>query len=252
MMRSRLLGEPTPETVSEKVRQFNEAIARYEGRRRYQVFGLLVATTIAVCEVVLMFQVLVLPIDLLGILVVAVVAYMLADFVNGMVHLWMDNNDDYTSLVGPLVAQFHLHHRTPRYRRKPLVVVYFVEGGSKIWLAILLVAVVAGLSWLPVWLVQFFALFAVFSSLAEVSHYLCHTSNSKVAGFLGNIRILLPKHHLERHHRQDNRSYCFLNGLSDPLIDWIAARFFRGYKQGTDLHYAQYVSPVQTSPEAGR
>lgn len=252
MMRSRLLGEPTPETVSEKVRQFNKAIARYEGRRRYKVFGLLVATTIVVCEAFLFYQVGVQSNHLLSVLAVAVVAYVVADFVNGMVHLWMDNNDAYASVAGPLIAQFHLHHRTPRYRRRPLIAVYFLEGGSKVWLAVLLVAVVASIRWLPSWLVLFFAFFAVFSSLAEVSHYLCHTSNSKVAGFLGRIRLLLPKNHLELHHRQDNRSYCFLNGMSDPLIDWIAARFFRGYKQGTDLHYAQYVSPVQTSPEAGR
>lgn len=252
MVLSRLVREPTPETVSVKIQQFNEAIARYEGHRRYQVFGLLVATSIAVSEAILACMVVVHPFDLGIFLVVAVVAYLAADFVNGMVHLWMDNDDDYASLAGPLVAQFHLHHRTPRYRRRPLIAVYFLEGGSKVWLALLLVAVVAGLSRLPTWLVQFFACFGVFSSLAEVSHYLCHTSNSKVAGFLGKIRILLPKHHLELHHRQDNRSYCFLNGLCDPVIDWIAARFFRGYKQSTDLHYAQYVPPSQASPEAGR
>lgn len=252
MTRSRLVREPARGTVSEKIQQFNEAIARYEGRRRYRVLGLVVATTIAVCESILAYMVLAQPIEFVTILMVAVVAYLLADFVNGMVHLWMDNNDAYTSVAGPLIAQFHLHHRTPRYRRRPLVAVYFLEGASKVWLALLLVAVVLGMSRLPAWLVQFFLCFAVFSSLAEVSHYLCHTSNSKIAGFLGRIRILLPKHHLELHHRQDNRSYCFLNGLSDPLIDWIAARFFRGYKQNTDLHYAQYTPASRASPEAGR
>jgi hypothetical protein len=40
---------------------------------------------------------------------------------------------------------------------------------------------------------------------------------------------------------QDNVSYAFLNGLTDPLINHIASRFYRGYKQNTDLHYATYV-----------
>src|SRR5690606_24423070 len=64
-----------------------------------------------------------------------VAAYLLADFVNGLVHLYMDRKDDYASPAGPLIANFHLHHQTLRYRDRNLLAVYFIESGSKIWLA---------------------------------------------------------------------------------------------------------------------
>ena len=65
-------------------------------------------------------------------------AFFLADLINGLVHMYMDNNDNYDSLPGPLIAAFHLHHRTPLYKKNPLLLVYFNESGSKIWLAVFL------------------------------------------------------------------------------------------------------------------
>ena len=58
--------------------------------------------------------------------------------------------------------------------------------------------------------------------------------------------ILLSKRHHAVHHLRDNISYAFLNGVSDPLINAIAARFSRGYKQHTDLHYAAYLTEVES------
>ena len=81
----------------------------------------------------------------------------------------------------------------------------------------------------------------ILSSIAEVSHYLCHTSTSALAGFLAKCGLLLSKRHHAGHHLQDNCSYAFLNGVSDPILDWIAAACCRGYKNNTDLHYAEYV-----------
>jgi hypothetical protein len=80
----------------------------------------------------------------------------------------------------------------------------------------------------------------IISSIAEVSHYLCHSSTSALAGFLGNCGLLLSKRHHARHHLQDNSYYAFLNGLTDPLLNRIAAVFYKGYKHNTDLHYARY------------
>ena len=167
---------------------------------------------------------------------------MLADFVNGLVHLYMDSNDRYDSLAGPLVANFHLHHKTPRYEPHPLPVVYFIESGSKVWLVpcltgVALLTMVDGISPL---LLLVLVYTGILSSVAEVSHYLCHTSASPLAGFLGNCGILLSKRHHAAHHRQDNVSYAFLNGITDPILDRIAAKFAKGYKNHTDLHYAAY------------
>lgn len=69
---------------------------------------------------------------------------------------------------------------------------------------------------------------------------LCCSSNSPLAGWLGDCGILLGKRHHARHHLHDNVSYAFLNGPTDPLIDPIARHLYPGYKDTTDLHYAAY------------
>jgi len=161
------------------------------------------------------------------------------------VHLYMDDNDNYESLAGPLIANFHLHHRTPRYQDNILLVVYFNETGSKIWLVFYLAAV-AILFHLPnsnPVLLCTLTYIGILSSIAEVSHYLCHNSNSAVVMFLTGIKLLLPKRKHARHHLEDNSSYTFLNGVTNPLVDFIARMFFAGYKNKTDLHYAKYSGP---------
>ena len=40
-------------------------------------------------------------------------AYLLTDLINGLVHMYMDNNDRHDSLAGPLFANFYLHHKIP-------------------------------------------------------------------------------------------------------------------------------------------
>jgi len=80
----------------------------------------------------------------------------------------------------------------------------------------------------------------ILSSIAEVSHYLCHNSNSAVVIFLMRIKLLLPKREHAGHHLKDNVSYTFLNGVTNKLVDFIAKMFFAGYKNKTDLHYAKY------------
>ncbi|MCX5856843.1 MAG: hypothetical protein NTZ57_02870 [Deltaproteobacteria bacterium] len=173
------------------------------------------------------------------------VAYVLTDFINGLVHMYMDNNDRYDSVAGPLIANFHMHHKIPRYKRNNLLLVYFNETGSKVWLVGYLLAVSllleVGLDPVVLYILVYIG---ILSSFAEVSHYLCHTSPAKMSIFLGNIGILLSKRHHAEHHIEDNTSYAFLNGFTDPLLNLIAARFYKGYKQTTDLHYLQYVAAV--------
>jgi sterol desaturase/sphingolipid hydroxylase (fatty acid hydroxylase superfamily) len=141
-----------------------------------------------------------------------------------------------------LIANFHLHHKTPLYQQKSLPIVYFVESGSKIWLVpcLALTALLALSNGCSPLLLHVLVYAGIFSSLAEVSHYLCHTSTAPLARLLGDCGILLGKHHHAVHHLRDNVNYAFLNGISDPLINLLAPRFSRGYKQHTDLHYADY------------
>ena len=161
----------------------------------------------------------------------------------------MDNNDRYDSLAGPLVANFHLHHKTPLYRKNPLPIVYFMETGSKIWLVGYLLGVSLLLAVTPLHPLTACVLvyIGILSSVAEVSHYLCHTSTSAVARLLAACGLLLSKRHHGRHHLEDNTNYAFLNGWSDLLLNRIARRCFPGYKTTTDRHFAAYDSVAEGS-----
>jgi sterol desaturase/sphingolipid hydroxylase (fatty acid hydroxylase superfamily) len=133
----------------------------------------------------------------------------------------------------------------PKYRKHNLLVIYVVESGSKVWLAgyLLLIAFLLGMFELNPVFAYMLVYIGVFSSCAEVSHYLCHTSTSAKAGFLASFGLLLSKRHHARHHLQDNCCYAFLNGVSDPLLNLIAAACCKGYKHNTDLHYEGYLGP---------
>jgi hypothetical protein len=230
-----------------KQQQFNAAMELYEGRKGYKLFGRFVSVINISLQVYILYCALKLPMDLFQQVVAIVAAYLATDFINGLVHLYMDDNDDYESWAGPLIANFHLHHRTPRYQNNNLLVVYFNETGSKVWLVfyLLSVAILFHLPGLNHVLLCALAYIGILSSIAEVSHYLCHNSNSKFAIFLMRIRILLPKREHARHHLQDNQSYTFLNGLTNPMLDVIARNFYAGYKHKTDLHYATYTGSIQ-------
>jgi hypothetical protein len=225
-----------------KQKQFNAAMALYEGRKGYRLFGNFVSIANIALQIYTLFKALALSIGFGWQIVAILAAYVMTDFVNGLVHLYMDHNDRYESWAGPLIANFHLHHKRPRYEDHNVLVVYFNETGSKVWMVFYLAAMailfhIPGIH--PV-LLYTLTYIGILSSVAEVSHYLAHNSMSPVALFLARIKLLLTKRQHALHHLQDNMSYTFLNGLTDPLVNRIARRYFPGYKNNTDLHYATY------------
>lgn len=225
--------------------QFNAAMGLYESRRRYKLFGHAVAAANVSLQALLLYRASAHSIGAARQLLVFAAAYLAADFVNGLVHMHTDCMDDYEAPWGPLIANFHLHHKRPRYQDHPLPVVYFNESGSKVWLvpwlaAAALLSYAPGVSPALTWGLAYFG---VLSSVAEVSHYLAHNSTSRAALLLGRARLLLDKRLHARHHLEDNVSYAFLNAVTDPLVDLAAKRFYPGYKRGTDLHYADYEPP---------
>lgn len=228
--------------LPDKQQQFNRAMELYTSRIRYRVLGVAVSSANVFLQACLIYRVWPHSIGAARQFLSLLIAYLVTDFVNGLVHMFMDNNDRYESCAGPLIANFHLHHKTPLYKKHNLLAVYFTESGSKIWLvgylgAVLLLSVSTALDPL---ILSILTYVGILSSVAEVSHYLCHTSTSNTARFLANGGLLLSKRHHAKHHLQDNCGYAFLNGVTDPLLDLIAARLCDGYKQKTDLHYAHY------------
>jgi hypothetical protein len=228
--------------LSQKQKQFNAAMELFNSKSIYKQFGRFVSIVNLSLQIYLLLRIWPYSIGV-GLQAAAIlVAYPVTDFLNGLVHMYMDNNEQYESPAGPLIANFHMHHKIPRYSKNNLLVVYFQETGSKVWLIGYLLLVVLLLEYSVVGPVALYTLvyIGILSSVAEVSHYLCHTSTSSLSIFLGNVGLLLSKQHHASHHLKDNNGYAFLNGFTDPLLDPIAAKFSKGYKNHTDLHFACY------------
>lgn len=173
-------------------------------------------------------------------------AYLLTDFINGLIHMYMDNNTNYKSIFGPFIAAFHLHHKQPIYKKRNPFLVYYMESGSKFWLIayLILLLFLQSNHYLSFYTDLFLVAIGILSSFAEVSHYWCHnsTKNNYIIHVLQKSHILLSKQHHKKHHIQDNQNYAFLNGLSDPLINLIAQYLCKGYKQYSDQHVLAYKS----------
>jgi hypothetical protein len=228
--------------LESKQQQFNAAMGLYEKAPVYQLIGKMVSLANVSLQLYLLYLVFHLSIGVPLQIFVFFAAYVLTDFLNGLVHMYMDNNDSYDSIAGPLIAAFHLHHRTPLYKKNPLLVVYFNESGAKNWLVgylLLSVILIRTASLSPV-MSYLLAYVGILSSVAEVSHYCCHTVDGRMTGLLRRAGLFLSKKRHARHHLEENVQYAFLNGMTDPLLNVIARKLFRGYKDTTDRHYAAY------------
>lgn len=252
---------PTPEQLLAVQRDFVHAMHLYTTRRVYGRIHALVATINMAMPLWLVWAAWPVAaawplwLQLGAAIGICVCTYAAADFVNGWVHLHMDHQSQYRSMWGPWIAQFHLHHATPRYRSQAAWRVYVGESGHKIWLALLQLgaggALLHGLHTTQTTqtahtsgAVAALALsaFAVWSCAAEVSHYWAHNGQGPLVQRLQSWRLLLPRAHHMRHHQQDNTHYAFLNGMSDKLLNAIARRCYSGYKQHSDTHYLLYMS----------
>lgn len=224
-----------------KQKEFNEAMLKFHSSKYYQLTYKVVSIINVSLELVLLYILFTLSVPFIWIIPVVFISYFITDFINGLVHLYMDNNDSYNSFYGPFIASFHLHHNTQKYKDKNLFLVYFDESGTKFWLVpYLIMVLIVSFTDINHVILSGMILVGVLSSFAEVSHYLCHNSQSKLVRFLQSIGLLLSMKHHEKHHNDDNTGYAFLNGMSDTLIDKIAKKFYKGYKDNSDKHYEKY------------
>lgn len=230
-----------------QINNFRIAMQKYENNPFYARFGMGVSVVVVFCQFLSVWNSMQSPAHQ-GWLLIALIwiaAYLTADFVNGLVHLYMDNNTHYSSVVGPFIAAFHLHHLKLKYTVRHPMQIYFYESGYKIWLLFYLLLLCGSQYFclLPAALNLFLVLFGIFSSLAEVSHYWSHhgTTQNSLVERLQRMHILLSKPHHRMHHRYDNTHYAFLNGMTDPLINIIARNWFLGYKHRADKHVEAYL-----------
>lgn len=231
--------ENSIETLKQK--EFKNAMKAYHSHDYYQYIYTLVSFLNVSLQLLLLLRVFSLDITWYGFFLALFLAYFLTDFINGLVHMYMDNNDNYRSKWGAFIASFHLHHQKEKYRDANLFLIYFNESGAKFWLVPYLIFV-GVLTFFSVnsMILLILIMVGILSSVAEVSHYLCHNGESKMVLWLQKYRLLLPMSHHKLHHENENESYAFLNGSSDFLIDMIAKKLYTGYKNGTDKHFEHY------------
>jgi len=228
--------------LSARQAEFIAAMERYENKPIYRIIGRVTSVINVSLQALMLFMVAPITIGPIMQAVSLVTAFIAADFINGLVHMYMDNNDTYTSFTGPLIAAFHLHHKTPRYKTDSLVRIYFNETGSKVWLVPFLAAsaVLTGFFEINTVAAYMLTYTGIFSSIAEVTHYRCHVPDTSLGKIFGSYGIFLSRKHHARHHMEDNINYAFLNGVTDPLLNLIAGKVCPGYKNTTDLHYNTY------------
>lgn len=235
-----------------KIKEFIHAMDRYLTCSAYKGFEKLTSFLIISLQIINLAHLLYVyePTHSISILLTLFAAFVAADFINGLVHMIMDNNTHYTSLIGPFIAAFHMHHAKYVYQVRPTLQVYFDEAGTKFWLLVymILLTIVQFSVHLNVLLNLGLVFFSIFSSLSELSHYWCHnaTDDNTFIRWLQNHRILLSKEYHKTHHCSDNVQYAFLNGISDPLIDLIARAFYKGYKMHADQHTKVYMQGLNS------
>jgi hypothetical protein len=246
MLCSRAFNTNKINYMNSKFHQFDDAIEKYNSIPWYTQFENLLAVIVILTQglsLFNLFQTYSMPSvpSLLGTLILA---YIVTDFINGLAHMIIDNNSHFTSIFGPFIAAFHLHHYKLRYNEKHPVKIYFYESGHKFWLVIYLLLLTYAQQKLHLSsnLNLGFVTFGILSSVAELSHYWCHqhTKNNRVIRFLQKYRLLLSLEHHRLHHINDNTHYAFLNGVSDPLLNMIARVCCRGYKNHSDKYVLAY------------
>lgn len=235
-------------SLDTQIKAFQVALDKYYQYGYYNRFGTIVAFAIVSMQVISLYFLLTqsyqTPFQIIYTGLILICSYLLTDFINGLVHMYMDNNTNYNSIVGPFIAAFHLHHKNKIYQHRHPLFIYYRESGLKFWLVfyLIILLILQFNHYLSFYTNLLLTTIGVFSSLAEVSHYWCHNSTKKnyIISFLQKYYILLPKAHHKYHHIHDNKNYAFLNGLSDPLINLIAKHFYKGYKNHADQHVLAY------------
>ena len=237
--------------MSYKFSHFSFAIEKYNTIAWYTKFEFLISIIVIFAQILSLLNLLQTYYftGIYNVLFALIVSYIVTDFINGFVHMIIDNNTKFTSIVGPFIAAFHVHHYKVKYKEKGALKIYFDESGHKFWLVIYLI--------LLIFAQQFFLLspntnlglvaFGIFSSIAELSHYWCHKQkNNRLIKFLQEHNILLSLQHHRLHHIKDNINYAFLNGVSDPLLNVIARLFYSGYKNSSDVYVAAYFNKLKS------
>jgi len=244
-MHTRIIIDKKDDSLDKSIKKYKHAIAKYNNinwYRRIQVTTSVIVISLQLATTLQLFY-LFHSVNIFKIIFTIGIAYAFTDLINGFIHMIMDNSTNYSSIIGPFVAAFHLHHQKITYKHNSSVKVYFYESGQKYWLVFYLIFLLIGQCCfkLNIYVNLTLVLIGVLSSVAELSHFWCHNfqKNSVLIRLLQKYGILLSMKHHRIHHSRDNVNYAFLNGMTDPLLNQIANFFCKGYKNRADIHVSK-------------
>jgi len=156
-----------------------------------------------------------------GLIAVAVLAWVAADLVSGVVHWLCDTffAED-TPVIGPAVIEpFREHHRDPlAITRRGFV---GVNGAN----CAVVLPVLALAGWGEPSLRHAFALVFGFAvCLTNQFHKWAHAPHvPRAAAWLQRARVIVPSDHHARHHRDGQaHAFCVASGWCNPLLDRFA------------------------------
>ena len=120
------------ENLETKLEEFTLAMDKYKSQAFYIHSCLAISVMVVLLQAISLLHLFQNYSDTnpLILMIIFIAAYIVTDFVNGLVHMYMDNNTNYTSLVGPFVSAFHLHHSKLIYVKRHPIKVYFYESGT--------------------------------------------------------------------------------------------------------------------------
>lgn len=211
--------------------------SRYRAIEVVSCIGYLYCSFLMAEEVYL--GVLVEPLILLVLPVVALVAYVSADLVSGLVHWAADTyGTRQTPFFGPkFIAPFREHHVDPLAITRH----DFVEANGDNCMCAL-VAMMPAYLLLPMrgepWALAagtYVLLLSLAVLLTSLAHGWAHAGGDapRLVKWCQKIGLLLsPEHHATHHQRPHKTHYCITNGWLNPLLD--RTRFFRRLERVCD------------------
>lgn len=167
-----------------------------------------------------------------GLVAVAVLAWLAADLVSGLVHWLCDTffAED-TPLVGrAVIGPFREHHRDPlAITRRGFTA---VNGAN----CAVVLPVLALAAWGEPSLRHAFVLvFGLVVCLTNQFHKWAHAPQvPRAAAWLQRLRLIVPPAHHARHHQRGTEAFCVASGWCNPLLDDSAvfARIERAIRRG--------------------
>jgi hypothetical protein len=168
-------------------------------------------------------------------IIFVIIGLYIADFLTGMIHIFLDNYNRNNKYIKPIAKNFQEHHQTPEHILKKSILELLLETslyGIPIFFNLINLIFYKTLKYKNILklciLMQI--TYVISSHLSQITHMLAHkiihitkkdknTIPFKVLNILQSYHIILnPKIH-KIHHEKIDRNFPILNGWSNSLIN---------------------------------